>query len=270
MNVRASIPLLVFSDLDGTLLDHHSYDWTPARPALARLLSLGCGVVLATSKTAGEVAPLRAEMGLGDWPAIVENGAGVLAPGETPTDDPGDYPSIRAALDALPRSLRAPFTGFGDLDTDGVARVTGLPPAQARLARRRAFSEPGLWSGDPAGRAAFIAELARAGITARMGGRFLTLSRGRTKADAMATIVDRYRPAHTLALGDAPNDIEMLETAEIGVIIPNPDAPPLPTVPGEASGRIRRAPAAGPSGWNLAVTQAIEDFRLGQSGGGHG
>lgn len=25
-------PLLVFSDLDGTLLDSHSYDWQPAAP----------------------------------------------------------------------------------------------------------------------------------------------------------------------------------------------------------------------------------------------
>lgn len=30
-------PLLVFTDLDGTLLDHESYDWSPARPALNRL-----------------------------------------------------------------------------------------------------------------------------------------------------------------------------------------------------------------------------------------
>lgn len=28
-------PLLVFSDLDGTLLDSHSYDWQPATPGSA-------------------------------------------------------------------------------------------------------------------------------------------------------------------------------------------------------------------------------------------
>ncbi len=28
-------PLLVFSDLDGTLLDSHSYDWQPGSPWLA-------------------------------------------------------------------------------------------------------------------------------------------------------------------------------------------------------------------------------------------
>ncbi|MEC7258918.1 MAG: mannosyl-3-phosphoglycerate phosphatase, partial [Pseudomonadota bacterium] len=31
------IPLLVFTDLDGTLLDHHSYGYAPAQPALDAL-----------------------------------------------------------------------------------------------------------------------------------------------------------------------------------------------------------------------------------------
>lgn len=30
-------PLLVFSDLDGTLLDSHSYDWQPTALWLSRL-----------------------------------------------------------------------------------------------------------------------------------------------------------------------------------------------------------------------------------------
>ncbi|EFB2834421.1 hypothetical protein FHD46_03220 [Escherichia coli] len=29
-------PLLIFTDLDGTLLDSHSYDWQPAAPWLNR------------------------------------------------------------------------------------------------------------------------------------------------------------------------------------------------------------------------------------------
>ena len=55
-------------DLDGTLLDHESYSFAPARPALAALAEIGAGVVLATSKTAAEVAPLRAALGLAGWP----------------------------------------------------------------------------------------------------------------------------------------------------------------------------------------------------------
>jgi len=44
--------LVVFSDLNGTLLDHETYDWTPAKPALDRLARQGCPVILSSSKTA--------------------------------------------------------------------------------------------------------------------------------------------------------------------------------------------------------------------------
>jgi ribonucleotide monophosphatase NagD (HAD superfamily) len=45
---------LVFTDLDGTLLDHDTYDWTPARDALDRLTRAGIPVVFTSSKTAAE------------------------------------------------------------------------------------------------------------------------------------------------------------------------------------------------------------------------
>ncbi len=264
------VPLLVFSDLDGTLLDHDSYDWSPARPALERLLALGGGVVLATSKTAAEVVPLRAKMGLAGWPAIVENGAGVIAPGGAGGAMAVEYDRLRAALDALPRDLRAPYTGFGDLDAGGVAALTGLPVEAAAQAKRRLFSEPGNWEGNDADRDRFIAALAQMGVQARMGGRFLTLSFGRTKADAMAEVTAALAPVHTMALGDAPNDAEMIAAADLGVIIPNPHGTPLPPMQGEAEGRIRRAQLPGPEGWNIAVGQAIDEMGLSQSGARHG
>ncbi|MEC7764918.1 MAG: HAD-IIB family hydrolase [Pseudomonadota bacterium] len=262
-------PLLIFSDLDGTLLDHESYDWSPARPALERLARMGGGVVLATSKTAAEVVPLRDAIGLSDWPAIVENGAGILEPGAKPQAAP-DYDRLRAALEALPADLRSGFTGFGDLDAAGVADVTGLTPEGAALAKTRAFSEPGTWRGDEDTRAAFVRALADQGITARMGGRFLTLSFGRTKADAMAELISRFAPRHTMALGDAPNDAEMIEAAEIGVIIPNPHGAPLPALMGEADGRVTRTRRPGPEGWNLSVGQVIDELELSLGASRHG
>ena len=49
-------PLLVFSDLDGTLLDSHSYDWQPAAPWLSRLREANVPVILCSSKTSASVA----------------------------------------------------------------------------------------------------------------------------------------------------------------------------------------------------------------------
>lgn len=252
------LPLLVFSDLDGTLLDHDSYDYTPALPALAALHRVGAGVVLATSKTAAEVAPLRATLGLTDWPAIVENGAGVLDAGAKATGDDSDYRRIRAILATLP----AGFQGFGDVTAQDVADITGLSLPAARAAQQRWFSEPGLWKGDAATLDAFMTAAQAAGLHARQGGRFLTLSMGGTKADRMGALIARYAPRTTIALGDAPNDAEMLETADFGVIVANPHAPPLPPLRGEGAGRIIRTTAPGPHGWSQAIFALLHRLGL--------
>lgn len=52
-------PLLVFSDLDGTLLDSHSYDWQPAAPWLSRLREANVPVILCSSKTSAEMLYLQ-------------------------------------------------------------------------------------------------------------------------------------------------------------------------------------------------------------------
>lgn len=257
----SSLPLLVFTDLDGTLLDHESYSWSPARPALDALRELGAGLVLASSKTAAEIAPLREAVGFTTWPAIVENGAGTLEPGEDGSATRGDHQKICDALAALPADLRDRFQGFTDMSVDDVVACTGLPAEDAERARARRYSEPGLWSGDEAGCAAFVTQLKEQGISARMGGRFLTLSLGQTKADRMREIVTDAAPKRTVALGDAPNDTEMLEAADIGVVVANPASTPLPELPGEAAGRIRRTHLPGPAGWNRAILDIISELK---------
>ncbi|MCM2563710.1 HAD hydrolase family protein [Lutimaribacter sp. EGI FJ00015] len=252
------LPLLVFSDLDGTLLDHQTYDFAPARPALDALAEIGAGVVLASSKTAAEIAPLRNEMGLAAWPAIVENGAGLLPADTAGTDDDSVYRDIRTRVARLPPG----FHGFADMSAQAVARLTGLPLTAARAAKARQFSEPGLWKGDAASLATFLDAARKAGLHARQGGRFLTLSLAGTKADRMGALIARYQPRATVALGDAPNDTEMLQTADFGVIVKNPDAPALPPLAGEATGRIIRTDAPGPMGWGHAIFDLLARLGL--------
>lgn len=247
-----SPPLLVFTDLDGTLLDHADYGHDAAKPALAALRARGVPLVLASSKTAAEIAPLHAELGLGATPAIVENGAGVYRPGEADGNSP-DHARLRAALAGLPADLRALFRGFSDMDAAEVARRTGLTPEAAERAKDRRFSEPGDWLGNEPELAAFVAALEERGVKAQSGGRFLTLSFGATKADRVAEIAADFGSPPTLALGDAPNDAAMLEAADHGVIIRNDHGPGIPGLPGEAEGRITRTALPGPAGWNRAV-----------------
>ena len=95
---------IVFTDLDGTLLDHETYDHSPAQPALAALAARDIPVIPVTSKTSDELRPLMADIGLAGG-FIAENGA-VISDADGRLDKAADIVDIRAAIDRLPKSLR--------------------------------------------------------------------------------------------------------------------------------------------------------------------
>lgn len=256
------LSVMVFTDLDGTLIDHDTYRWDAAQEALTALKRISAAVVLASSKTAAEIGALRSELGLEDWPAIVENGAGILSPHGTTAHHGAQYDAVRSALETLPSALRECFRGFGDMTADQLAEMTGLALPQAKLAQQRAYSEPGQWLGTAQQQADFLACLLEHGVTAQQGGRFLTLSFGGNKADKLLKIVQTYQPQHTIALGDAPNDIQMLENVDFGIVVANPHRAPLPVLKGEARGQILRTKEAGPVGWNTAVLELLDRLHM--------
>lgn len=263
-----TIPLVIFSDLDGTLLDHDTYSFAPAEEALTTLKKLGIPLILASSKTATEIMALRTELGFDHCPAIVENGCGIL-PGEKPlpgNENTPTYARIRAILEKLPPTLRQSYKGFGDWGVDGVIKHTGLGSSEAAKAADRQYSEPGLWLGDGEKLAAFLTNIEKHGLSARKGGRFLTLSfggnKGRRMSEILALYSDRRHKPHAIALGDAPNDIEMLEAADIGVIIANNHGTEMPRLNGEKGNTIRRSTKPGPAGWNEMIMSILQEYGL--------
>jgi len=260
-------PPIVFTDLDGTLLDHQTYGYEAARPALARLRDRGIPLVLCTSKTAAEILALRDNPDFRDCAAIVENGAGLLDPGSREPVPTPTHARLMDLVDSLPGHLRNTFSGFSNWSLETLVEFTGLDTHSARRAARRDYSEPGLWQGSAQERREFEAELGRLGVVMQQGGRFLTLGFPASKADRMREMIaaseaSRGVPVTAIALGDAANDIEMLEHADIGIVVPNPAHAGIPTLAGESRGRIMRATAAGPAGWNDSLLALLDDPRF--------
>lgn len=260
-NISQDKQIIVFSDLDGTLLDHETYSFAPARPALELLQAKNIPLVLASSKTAAEIAPLRAQMGFSHCPAIVENGAGVLEPNATADQIKSRYRDIIDAINQVPNDLRQYFKGFADWSTEEVSKITGLSHHDAASAKNRDFSEPGLWSGNE-DQWHFFKELsAEKGLIAQQGGRFRTLSFGGNKADRVLelkkSLASKDHPTFAIALGDAGNDIAMLEAADLGIIIKNSSHKGIPTLKGESAGKIIRTSDEGPTGWNASLLEIL-------------
>ncbi len=267
--------LLIFTDLDGTLLEHDSYSFDAARPALTRASNAGVPVIAATSKTAAEVCDIVRAMEL-HAPAIIENGGGIWFPDSVAEQfpaaviEPGPtYQQILARMAAFDQKWQGYFIGFSAMSLDDVMKHTGLERRAAEKAKQRQYSEPGLWTGRDDELAAFSQAVDDAGLQLLQGGRFFHISGRANKATQMQRLEAAYerlwpgKLIRTAALGDAPNDMEMIETADYGFIIANPNGKHIPELQGEGRGRIVRVSETGPTGWNNAVNDLLDRLRIG-------
>ena len=71
--------LIIFTDLDGTLLNHDDYSYKNAIPSLEKIKKKNIPLIIVTSKTKKEVEQLQKEIGIKE-PFIVENGAAIFFP----------------------------------------------------------------------------------------------------------------------------------------------------------------------------------------------
>ena len=86
---------VIYTDLDGSLLDHYTYEATAALPLLRQLEQLGTPVIPCTSKTAAELVPLCKTLQL-SGPFIAENGALICVPTNWPIPMPTNSGRIGA------------------------------------------------------------------------------------------------------------------------------------------------------------------------------
>jgi mannosyl-3-phosphoglycerate phosphatase len=252
--------LIVFTDLDGTLLDHDTYEWQPAMLALDTLKARDIPLVLVSSKTLAELRDYRAQLGLAH-PIVAENGAATDIPdGYFPESTFPEGTVPRAELQSVYREVKQAggfdCEAFFELGIAGIVRETGLTEAQADRANDRLASEPILWRDTDQRAAEFEQEMLTRGLRCIRGGRFLHLMGNASKEQAVQGLMDSYRrkwPGRTLtsvSLGDGPNDLGMLATTDIAVIIPGRHEHNMTL---ESQNRILRPEAAGPAGWNEAI-----------------
>jgi mannosyl-3-phosphoglycerate phosphatase len=268
--------LVVFTDLDGTLLDHDTYDWSPARPALETLALREAQLVIASSKTRAEIEALRARLGV-PGPFISENGGALFVPvGAPPAIVPGAREqggqrvvafgarreTLRAALRALAAEVGVGLRGFGDMTVEEIARRTGLSLEDAALAARREYDEPFVLerAATPGQEERLLAAARARGLRVTRGGRFHHLIGASDKGRAARALLEAWarsgRAVTSLALGDGPNDLELLEVADHAAVVARPDGSHDASLR-EGLPRAMFTRAAGPAGFTEGVLGLI-------------
>ncbi|MDX1344786.1 MAG: HAD-IIB family hydrolase [Sedimenticolaceae bacterium] len=266
--------IVIYTDLDGSLLDHHDYSHAVADALLDELEKKGVPVVPVSSKTRAELVELRSELG-NIHPFIAENGAAVYIPEDYFIDQPAgtlqrdgfyirEFSLPRSfwlqKLETAAKQFRRDFTGFEALSIDDIVRLTGLTADAARRASQREYGEPLRWKGDEERRTAFIRLMEQHGATILQGGRFLHVSGDCDKGRALRWLNAQFARAWgtapvSIAIGDSHNDIAMLEAADYAIIIRSPSHEP-PSL--SRSDRLYLTQAEGPAGWVEGVKEILK------------
>ena len=247
--------LLIFTDLDATLLDHETYSFEEALPALQLIKDKEIPLILSSSKTYEEMIHIRKKLNNKD-PFIYENGSGIYFKNKKVSLG-ANYNEIQSLLSKLKQQFT--FLSFTDMGPQGIQKETGLDINASIRASQREFTEPIIWKDTIEQLNKFKTLLSKKNLIILQGGRFLTISSPQTKGDALLWIKKRYeglsnKKIITLGLGDSENDINMLKKVDKAVIIRHPTQPP-PKITMHSS--IITTDEIGPKGWNKAIIDYI-------------
>ncbi len=261
---------VIFTDLDGTLLDASTYSFREAVPALKYLKQRKIPVIPCTSKTHPEVIRLMNRLGLGD-PFIVENGSAVLIPaGYFPnTEDFFDLDGFKALIlgkrheevlrffNYLRREFKLKVKGFSEMTVGEIAELTQLSKEEAALAKRRFFSEPMVSEEDRdlLKNDQLMECIKEYGFRLLRGNRFYHLLGNSDKGNAVNHLTELFRkkyssPVKTVGLGDSKNDFEMLRAVDLPVLVRKKD---LSYAEGLTLSNLYLTQKPGPAGWAEAI-----------------
>jgi len=230
---------IVFTDLDGTFLNHDDYSYKESLESLYKLIENDIPIIFTTSKTRTEVEELHNCLKINE-PFIVENGAAIFVPkGYKNLQYPflesfnekyyyyklgEDYRIILEFYNNFKNEYS--LKGFSSMNNEDIQNITSLDEQRAKLASKRDFTEPFIIK-DETKIEKLKKEALDYGLTITKGGRFYHLiginqDKGKAVTKAIGIFEQQFnRKLFSIALGDGENDLPMLEVVDLPIAIKN-------------------------------------------------
>ncbi len=226
---------VIFTDIDNTIIDD-TYSASKVRKEIEIVKRKGIPLVFMSSKTRYEVEYYRQELGIED-PFSTENGSFIFIPEDYftfkfPFDYRlnrylvlkmgEDYRKLRKTFLEMRKNRNVNAIGFGDLSINEISEITGLPRKLAKLSKQREGDEPFITEDK-----GFVDMLKKMGFNVVKGGRFYHLMGNTDKGKAFKRIFELYKREYpdviSVAFGDADNDLQMLQSADISYLVTSPE-----------------------------------------------
>lgn len=272
-NFKANI--VIFSDIDGTIIDKETYSFEESIEVLHRVLQLKIPVILVSSKSASEIELYRQRMGICD-PFVSENGGAVFIPQDYFKNKPeqcfekGDYfvrelatplPTLSEKMEEFQDGLNHEIIFYTDLPAEEIRKISNLPLDEAELSKKRDYDLPFIVkeSSDLKDEDIFsLAEKVQLYIT--KGGRYYHILSRSDKGKAVTYLKKEFTKYFgnfiSVGIGDGPNDLEMLLAVDKPIAVKKPDGTYAEELTRNVPSLIKTN-HIGPAGWSEAITNLL-------------
>ena len=232
---------LIFSDLDGTFLNHNTYSYGSLKNYINNL-DLEFELIFVTSKTFEEILDIQNKLNI-NHPFIAENGACIFFPPgylklTTKTQKNffiyNNYYCYKMSnlksedlinyFSDLKKKYK--FSFYNELSNERLCELTKLRLREVEKSKNRLFTNPIFWNDTSEKLLNFKSDVMKInkGLKILKGGRFFHISDNYNKAKAVKNFIKTIKSISkdkflTVSLGDSENDVCMLESTDYSCIV---------------------------------------------------
>ncbi len=270
--------LVIFTDLDGTLLDRNTYSFEPALPALNLIKQKGLPLILSSSKTRAEIELYQKKLE-NDHPFVAENGGAIFIPkdyfsfpfhydresGEYLVLELGThYSTIVGVLNSIRKETGISIEGFSELTEDQLASLCGLGPEEATFAKKREYDEPFMIEGGEKEIEIVKRKIKEKGMNYAWGGRFHHISGRNDKGRAVEILKEflenQFFSISTVGIGDSLNDLPMLSLVDYPIFLQEKSDLLLDTL--SRIENVTVIDGRGPEVWNKVMLNVVNKLEI--------
>ncbi len=223
--------LIIFTDLDGSLLHRDNFKFDEIKDYLKNLIDDGIIIIPNTSKTENEIEEFLKELG-SELPFISENGSSIHGLNLINNNFPNKIVLSRNKQELaeifnskVPEKLKTKCKFISDMNLKEQTNILGLKEHNLRNALNRKYTIPFLFEGNKNEQNELIKILKTLTLTMQEGGRVLNLGDNTNKSKSMNQVLKIYRKVENkikvIAVGDNLNDLDMLRNSDIPCLVFN-------------------------------------------------
>ena len=229
--MKKKLSVLIFTDLDGSLLDRDTFKFDVIKDYIKNLIEDGIYIIPNSSKTDSEILNFNQKLGEA-LPYITENGSAIKGLNLINKDLPKELVLSRERTELInifekevPEHLKIKCKWLSKMNKDSQQKILGLVDSDLVKALDRKYTIPFVFNGNKNDKKELFKISKFKGLTLEEGGRVISLGDKVNKAKAMQIFIRFFKKNNenikTIAVGDNYNDLDMLKISDYPCLVFN-------------------------------------------------